>query len=267
MPAMMIRQRLSTLARLLLLALPLLQAGCGGHAQQTGPMTYAGKRYIVCRVDPTKQQVELFWKDDRGRPFRTFSTLNQWLSGRGKRLIFAMNAGMFQPDFSPVGLYVEHGKQLRPLNLASGGHSNFTLKPNGVFALVRASVPSQALSATKGYAQVIESSRYPTIRPRTLYATQSGPMLVIDGKLHPAFSPTSTSRLIRNGVGVVSGQQVVFAIAEEPVNFHEFATFFRDGLHCNNALYFDGNVSSIYAPTLKRNDAHADLGPMVGVVR
>jgi uncharacterized protein YigE (DUF2233 family) len=90
-------------------------------------------------------------------------------------------------------------------------------------------------------------------------------MLVIDGRLHPAFGKDSPSRLIRNGVGVVSARKVVFAIAEDPVNFHEFATFFRDGLHCPNALYFDGSVSSLYSTALNRNDNWALLGPMVAV--
>jgi uncharacterized protein YigE (DUF2233 family) len=159
---------------------------------------------------------------------------------------------MYRPDFSPVGLYVEHGKQLRPLNLASG-KGNFCMKPNGVFALM------------KSGARIVESSRYPTIKRSTIFATQSGPMLVLNGKLHPSFGRNSPSRLMRNGVGVVSPQQVVFAITEDPVNFHEFATFFRDGLHSPNALFLDGSISSLYSPKLKRNDAWAELGPMLAV--
>jgi uncharacterized protein YigE (DUF2233 family) len=163
-----------------------------------------------------------------------------------------MNAGMYREDFSPVGLYVEKGKKLRPLNLASGS-GNFCLKPNGVFAI------------TKSGARLVESSHYPAIRASTSLATQSGPMLVINGHLHPKFSSTSQSRLFRNGVGVVSSRKVVFAITEDPVNFHEFATFFRDRLKCQNALYLDGSISSLYAPALKRNDRFVELGPMIGV--
>lgn len=236
-------------------ALALLCSGCRTEPQNLSQVSYANRRYTVCRVDLKKQQLELFWRDAKGKPLKSFAAVEQSLRARKRKLVFAMNAGMFREDFSPVGLYVERGKQLRPLNLASGGKSNFTLKPNGVFAL------------TNSGARVLESSRYPTIKSSTLLATQSGPMLVIEGKLHPAFRRASTSRLIRNGVGVVSAQQVIFAISEDPVNFHEFATFFRDRLGCQNALYLDGNVSSLYAPRLRRHDAWVELGPMVGVTQ
>lgn len=225
-------------------------------AQDTGPpvtaVTYAGKRFTVCQVDLTRHKLELFWRDERKQPFRTFAALDQWLAGRGRRLIFATNAGMFRPDLSPVGLYVEHGQELCPLNLRRGT-SNFCLHPNGVFCLTRTG------------AAVVVSSEYARLRPTVVAATQSGPMLVIKGRLHPSFRASSQSRLIRNGVGVISPQRVVFAIAEDPVNFHEFATFFRDGLGCANALYLDGSVSSIYSTVLNRNDCHAELGPMLAV--
>ena len=213
---------------------------------------HAGKRFTVCRVDLTKHNLELFWRNGARRPFKGFATLDGWLRAKGRRLVFAMNAGMYQSDFSPVGLYVEHGKQLRPLNL-SHGRGNFCLLPNGVFAV------------TDSGACVVESTEYPTIQKSAVLATQSGPMLVIEGRLHPAFTSGSQSRLIRNGVGVVSPRQVVFAISEDPVNFHEFATFFRDAMGCPNALYFDGSVSSLYSVALNRNDGLTDLGPMIGV--
>ena len=214
--------------------------------------THAGKRYTICRVDLTKHKLELFWRDGRRKPFEGFATLDGWLRGKGRKLVFAMNAGMYQSDHSPVGLYVEHGKELRPLN-RSHGKGNFCLLPNGVFAV------------TDAGARVVETSKYHTIQDDAVLATQSGPMLVIDGHLHPGFAPDSQSRLIRNGVGVVSPHEVVFAISEDPVNFYEFATFFRDALNCPNALYFDGSVSSLFSVALNRNDNLTDLGPMIGV--
>jgi uncharacterized protein YigE (DUF2233 family) len=248
------------------LAILVVAAACGGCRGQeraapkpppepeVGAVEFGGRRFTVCRVDLASQQLELFWRDDKGAAFRSFTALDEWLRGRGRRLIFAMNAGMYCEDFSPVGLYVEHGKELRPLNRARGDGSNFCLLPNGVFAL------------TDSGAVVVESSKYPAIRATTSLGTQSGPMLVIDGRLHPKFGRNSTSRLIRNGVGVVSPEQVVFVISEDPVNFHEFATFFRDGLHCDNALYLDGVVSSLYSTALNRNDRKTDLGPIIAVV-
>ncbi len=214
--------------------------------------SFAEKRYTVCRVDLDVSTLDIFWQDDDGVALKSFSRLDTWLRGRGRRLAFAMNAGMYLEDYRPVGLYVEGGDELRPLNLARGS-SNFCLLPNGVFAI------------TESGAVVVESSAYTQIQAETSLATQSGPMLVIDGKLHPKFGRNSTSVHIRNGVGVISPTEVVFAISDEPVNFHEFATFFRDELGCENALYLDGAISSLYSPALGRDDHLANLGPILGV--
>jgi len=215
-------------------------------------ITFAGQRFTVCFVDLTKHDLDLFWRDDAGEPFRGFEALDRRLQTQGRTLVFAMNAGMYLEDFSPVGLYVEDGEQLRPLNLARGS-SNFCLRPNGVFAI------------TDSGAKVVESSTYPSIEDETLLATQSGPMLVIEGELHPAFGPNSTSRLYRDGVGVISPDRVVFAISEQPVNFHEFALLFRDHLECENALFLDGNISSLYSVAMDRCDNRAGLGPILAV--
>ncbi|NSW57571.1 MAG: phosphodiester glycosidase family protein [Armatimonadetes bacterium] len=213
---------------------------------------YEGHRYTVCTVDLRKFDIELFWRDEKKRPFKGFAALETWLNRKGRRLLFAMNAGMYTEDFAPVGLYVENATELRPLNLANGS-SNFCLKPNGVFAI------------TEDGAKIVESSKYPSIKGKTRLATQSGPMLVIDGKLHPKFGRNSPSRLFRDGVGVISPDEVVFAITEDPVNFYEFATFFRDGLGCDNALFLDGSICSVYSTALNRCDSMAELGPILAV--
>jgi len=231
-------------------------AAIAAPATQPGPeigtVTHGGKRFTVCTVDLEAYQIELHWRDEGKGPFGSFTALNEWLAGRGRRLLFAMNAGMYMEDLTPVGLYVEDGRELRPLNLRDG-KSNFCLKPNGVFAI------------TEDGAVVVESSRYREIEKTTNLATQSGPLLVIDGELHPKFSATSQSRLFRNGVGVVSPEKVVFAISEDPVNFHEFAVLFRDGLGCQNALYLDGTISSLYSERLGRCDCMVALGPILAV--
>jgi uncharacterized protein YigE (DUF2233 family) len=115
-------------------------------------------------------------------------------------------------------------------------------------------------------AGVTETSRYLANPPAARYATQSGPMLVVDGKIHPKIRPNGTSLKIRNGVGACQGGAVVFAVAEEPVTFDAFARLFRDGLDCQNALFLDGSVSSLFAPDLNRDDELGPIGPMVGVV-
>jgi uncharacterized protein YigE (DUF2233 family) len=210
-------------------------------------------RFTTIRVDVRTERIELFLRDDAGQTFKRFDRLRSWLANRNKRLRFAMNAGMFQPDFSPVGLLVQDGQQVSPLNL-SDGTGNFFLKPNGVF-LISESGP-----------RIVESTEYPALAQGVRLATQSGPLLVRNGFLHPAINAASTSRLLRNGVGI-SGDTIMFVISEQPVNFYEIATYFRDELHCQDALYLDGVVSSLYSTDLQRNDSGVDIGPIVGVVQ
>lgn len=212
----------------------------------------AGKRVTVCRVNVRKERIQLFHRDETGKPFNRFERLTAWLQPRGQKLIFAMNAGMYHGDFSTVGLFVSDGRQLVPLNTAKGD-GNFFLKPNGVFAV------------TEAGARVVETSEYPKLRERVLIATQSGPLLVRGGRIHPAFNADSESRLFRNGVGVPSPDIAIFAISEAPLNLYEFATLFRDKLHCPDALFFDGSVSSLHSAELKRSDFRMDLGPIIGV--
>jgi len=212
----------------------------------------AGKRVTVCRVEVRKDRLQLFLRDDKDTPLKSFEGIDHWLKPRGERLVFAMNAGMYQRDLSPLGLYVWGGKQLSPLN-TTNGTGNFFLKPNGVFLLSEAG------------AEVVETSEYPGLRRSISLATQSGPLLVHAGKIHPLFKSNSVSRTIRNGVGVPSPELAVFAISEEPINLYEFATLFRDVLGCSDALYLDGLISSLHSTHLKRSDAKANLGPIIGI--
>src|SRR5687768_17763487 len=94
----------------------------------------AGKPLTVCRVDIRKERLQLFLRDDDGKPIRRFERLAGLLGARGQKLTFAMNAGMYHGDFSPVGLFISDGKQLSPLNTANA-KGNFFLKPNGVFVI------------------------------------------------------------------------------------------------------------------------------------
>ena len=213
---------------------------------------HLGKKHTVCTVDPARERLELFLKDDRGAVLHTFAAVEARLGGQGKRLIFGMNAGMFHANSEPVGLLVVDGREIAPLNTAQAC-GNFFLKPNGVFAV------------TDAGAVVVEAARWPAVGGKVRLATQSGPMLVIEGALHPAFRAESVSRLFRNGVGIGPDRKVLFVISNEPVNFHEFATLFRDALRCRNALFLDGTLSSLHALELKRSDYKMPLGPILGV--
>lgn len=239
-------------------AIALLPALAPTHAREVqtpcAPVVHAGQTHIVCRFHAAIDHIALYHRDTDGAIYRTFERLEASLSASGRTLVFAMNAGMYHADRSPVGLLTINGEEIAPLN-RSTWVGNFYLKPNGVF-FVRAD----------GTAGVMETERFRTsgIAPR--HATQSGPMLVIDGALHPRFLVDASSRNIRNGVGVsVDGQQIVFAISAGPVTFHEFGTLFRDVLKTPNALYLDGSISRLFARDLNRNDPGEDMGPIVAV--
>lgn len=213
---------------------------------------FDGTGYAVCEVR-AGEDLRLFLDDAAGAPLGTFERLRETLAS-GERLVFAMNAGMYHPDRSPVGLYVEAGRQIgRLVRRATGG--NFGLRPNGVFCIG----PDRLA--------VVETESFAAHPPDCRYASQSGPMLVIGGTLHPRFLPGSPSRNIRNGVGVsADGRTAWFAISDSPVTFHAFARFFRDRLGARDALYFDGSISRLYAPELGRDDIGFPMGPMVGLV-
>jgi uncharacterized protein YigE (DUF2233 family) len=223
-------------------------AGCSS-------VMHDARRYTLCEAEAGRDEVRVWLRDPGGRVWGGFDRLNAALAAEGLRLGFAMNGGMYHPDRRPVGLYVEDGQTLaRIVTGASSG--NFGMLPNGVFCVLE-----------RGFA-VVESRAFAARPPACRHATQSGPMLVIDGRLHPRFLPDATSRHIRNGVGVsADGRRAVFAISDEPVTFHEFARLFRDGLGLPNALYLDGNISRLHAPALGRSGAIGrQMGPIVGTV-
>ena len=216
---------------------------------------FDGATFTVCEFDAATDEIRLFHTAPDGRPFAQFSRVSETVAADGGELIFAMNARMYHPDRSPVGLYIEDGETVRSL-VRGDGPGNFQLLPNGVFWIEDGLV---GVTETEAYAEA-------ELAPR--HATQSGPLLVLDGELHPAFREASDSLFIRNGVGVAEdGQTVFFAISSEPVNFHHFARLFRDTLETPNALFLDGKVSKLYAPELGRHDFGFGMGPIVGVVR
>ncbi len=222
------------------------QAGCSQEVFDGAPFTW-------CEIDVTEADLRLWLRDEAGDVLGTFGRLKDALEREGQRLRLAMNGGMYHPDRDPVGLYIEEGQQLAPI-VTSEGPGNFGLLPNGVFCLAG------------NRARVIESRAFAADPPDCRFATQSGPMLVIDGKLHPRFLPRSTSRHIRNGVGVrPGGREVVLAISDAPVTFHHFARFFRDRAGTPDALYLDGSISQLYAPGLGRRDGGRPMGPILGI--
>ena len=233
------------------LALFFSLAPVAAEAADCRDIDFDGASYTICEVS-LGEDLRLFHSGSDGA-YGSFRKLNESLEAQGQTLGFAMNAGMYHRDLSPVGLYVEEGDEVSGI-VTSDGPGNFGMLPNGVFCIGETF-------------RVIESRAFKKDHPDCRFATQSGPMLVIDEELHPKFLPDSNSTYIRNGVGVSEdGTRAVFAISNVPVNFHAFARLFRDELDLPNALYFDGNISRLYAPGLGRHDGGFPIGPIVGTV-
>ncbi len=234
-----------------LLALGLMLLPGLASAADCHDSDFDGASYTLCEVG-LGEDLRLFHSGPDG-VYGSFAKLDDALAAQGTMLGFAMNAGMYHRDLAPVGLYVEQEREVTGL-VTRDGPGNFGLLPNGVFCI-------------GDTFRVIESRRFKAESPACRFATQSGPMLVIEGALHPKLLPGSDSTYIRNGVGVSKdGTRAIFAISNDAVNFDSFARLFRDGLGLSDALYFDGNISRLYAPALNRHDRGFPMGPIVGTV-
>jgi uncharacterized protein YigE (DUF2233 family) len=213
-------------------------------------VTAEGAAYTVCEVDLQRHAVRLFWRKPDGEPYGRLAALPSMQ--RTGRLLFATNAGMYDPAYRPVGLYVENGRELVHANTRAGP-GNFHMRPNGIFYVA---------GETAG---VLDTLSFLRERRAVDFATQSGPMLVIEGRLHPIFG-RSDSRKFRSGVGLRDEHTLAFVVSDTEVTFSEFAHLFRDRLKCDNALFLDGgSVPSLYAPELRRNGNLLPLGPMIAV--
>lgn len=221
--------------------------------------------YSACGIDmqalmADNYQLKLFWQDANKQPLLTFASLLNTLPST-QTLAFAMNAGMYNDRYAPIGYTVIAGEEKRALNLKEGV-GNFHLLPNGVIWWDQT-----------GKVQITESHALAKLitdkQANIWYATQSGPMLVIDGKIHPKFNAKSTSAKFRNGIGICSAGNdinIQMVNSDEPVNFYQFAKLFKDDLNCANALFLDGGIASaLYAPTIDKHDKK-DMGVMIGVL-
>lgn len=235
-------------------------AGCASDDTPAPPpqgpcreVVFEASRFTHCTVHPANERIELRLDGPDGKPLRSLAALAE--SAGGKDVVLAMNAGMFDEAGQPIGLYVEKSDERTGLNRNEGA-GNFHLLPNGVFwgggARWHVST-TDAFAARKGDA------------PR--YATQSGPMLVIGGKLHPDFAADGESRHFRNGVGVDAKGAVHFVISDDLVSFGKFARFFRDVAKTPDALYLDGAVSALWDPAHGRLDGGPPLGPLIVVAK
>jgi uncharacterized protein YigE (DUF2233 family) len=236
------------------LAVALTALGVNPALAECQTQSFQDRSFTACDVR-VGDDLRLFLRPEGSATvYGNFRAIDDALAPQGQKLAFAMNGSMYHPDRRPVGLYIENGTEISSI-VTREGPGNFGLLPNGVFCIEPARFT------------VIESRAFAAAPLDCVHALQSGPMLVIDGDFHPRFLPDSDSRLIRNGVGVSpDGQRAVFVIANTPVNFFEFARFFRDGLNLPQALYLDGSISRLHAPALRRSDWGTLLGPIIGKV-
>lgn len=205
-------------------------------------------RFTVC--DPGKGKIDLFAAAGSEAPVRQLADLDLSLGDRAAGVAFAMNGGMYDEEGRPIGLAIVEGRQVHAINTRKGG-GNFHLMPNGVFQV-----------GQDGHAAIVTSDHWKP-SPDIRIATQSGPMLVIDGQLHPSFSSDGSSRYVRNGVGISPDGHPLFVISDDPVSLGKFGRFFRDQLKCRDALFLDGAVSALWDPASGRRDVTKPLGPIL----
>ena len=226
---------------------PVWSAECQDFKFQEAPFT-------ACTAKIPEDDIRLFLYDKTGNIYGQFQKLDNFLKEERLNIIFATNGGMYHADRSPVGMYVENFKKVSPL-IIGDGPGNFGLLPNGVFCF------------NKKEFMILETEKFARSKIQCQYATQSGPLLVIDGEIHPKFIKNGTSKFVRSGVGISrDGSKAIFLISNQAVNFHHFASTFLDRLEIDNALYLDGNISRLYSPKLNRIDFGFDIGPIIAVV-
>ena len=233
------------LAKVLQIGLVFICVSCGGNSTNNQVFT----DFIV---DPNVTNIEFYWKNADGEIFKSIKNLKENAEKSGRKLRFAMNGGMYQEDNKPLGLFISGGKIVTELNTRNA-QGNFYLKPNGVFYIT---ADRQAAVVTTENFQNSE---------RIKFATQSGPMLLVNGQINPSFTKGSDNLYVRNGVCVLKDGKVVFSISSVKVNFYDFAAHFQS-LGCQNALYLDGFVSRMYLPEQNLNNLDGDFGVIIGII-
>ncbi|WP_157221458.1 phosphodiester glycosidase family protein [Herbaspirillum sp. YR522] len=211
----------------------------------------------ACTADPRTDLIRTYWKDGAGQPLATFVRLDAMLRQQGEEMLCATNAGIYDKQLQPLGLYIEDGKLLRRLNTRQNAYGNFYLQPNGVLVLAA------------GQAFIVETGAYAAQSEQwnatARYATQSGPLMIVQGRINALFDPDSPNMVVRNAACIDSAGMVVLAIARNPISFYDFAVFLRDELKCRDALYLDGSISRMY-PSLEANIGPA-FGAMIAVMK
>lgn len=227
-------------------------------------ITFLGKRYIVCKVNTKDYDVRLYNQMDKGAGIYDFPTIDAELKANKEQHIFSMNAGMFDRQRLPIGLFMVNGDEKEPINLHDSDPTHkgnfYDFPPNGIFSIDKKGIAR--VSTRDDFVQNVEPKK------EILWATQSGPMMVVNGDFNKAFNQGSTNLNIRNGVGINDKGEILMVISLQPVNFYEFSQLFKEKLACDNALYLDGFLSQWYAPGVNtRVNSRQPLGPLMTVIK
>jgi uncharacterized protein YigE (DUF2233 family) len=206
---------------------------------------------LVHVVDLNKTDLSFFYKNESGENFNNHGNLKKAVLAKNKKLLFAVNGGMYNQDHTPQGLYIEKGNQIAPIDTQTTGYGNFYLQPNGIFFLTKDKTGN-----------VVETEKF-VLTSDIKHATQSGPMLLIDGEIHPKFREGSSNLHIRNGVGILPDGRILFVMSKEKINFFDLATYFKSQ-GCQNALYLDGFVSRTYLPAQNWEQTEGSFGVIIG---
>lgn len=219
-----------------------------------------GKRVNIFIVNMTKQNINLHLNNRFSGKYFYFDSVKFDLNSKNHSPLMITNAGMFNPSYQPVGLYIENaGKVLQELDTSQTfTGENFYLHPNGVFYVDTNNIPS--ILTTTNFL-IKHHLDYSSIK----LATQSGPMLVIDNKIHPKFAQNSINYKIRSGVGVIDHQRVVFSVTLDKFTFYDFAETFKDILGCENALFLDGQISRMYLKDYPEIEYSGIFGPIISI--
>ena len=246
--------------KLLLFFIPLVLCFCCQNetkksekkvASQSEPIAFDTINTIpIVSYETRSDKIQFFLKNEQGHYFNNHGNLKNHLEKKDLELKFAMNGGMYLQDSSPQGLYIENGKTIKKLNTKKSTYGNFYLQPNGVFHITNNGIAH--INTSKSFKQ----------SPEIKYATQSGPMLLIKGKMHPVFTKGSKHIHIRNGVGILPNGNLLFAMSKDSINFYDFASYFKKK-GCKNALYLDGAISKIYLPSKDIKQVKGKFGVII----
>ncbi len=207
--------------------------------------------FVIFKANPKLENISFYWKDDNGLILKNIDNLKKKVEVDKKNLKFAMNGGMFEINNFPKGLYIENFKILNKIDTLSG-EGNFYLNPNGIFYLTK-----------NNSAEIIETRNFKH-NSEIRYATQSGPILLVNKEINPIFTKNSKNLNIRNGVGILEDGKVVFIMSKKEINFYNFASIFKE-IGCTKALYLDGFVSRTYYPKEKWIQKGGNFGVIIGI--